>query len=127
LAKYYGVTLRTLQRTLDTHPDLAALTYPTAQEVIRDLENVIFMRAMGKFKTREITTKPDGSEIIKTIEKEPDIGALKWLLCNLAPERWKQDPEMVRIRESELELKRELSHLSSPEPRLAIMRLRDGK
>jgi hypothetical protein len=127
LAKYYGVTLRTLQRTLDRNPDLAALTYPTAQEVIRDLENVIFLRAMGKFKTREVITKSNGTEVVKTVEKEPDIGALKWLLCNLAPERWKIDPEMVRIREKELELKREQSNLSSPEPRLAIMRLRDGK
>ncbi len=82
------------------NPDFAAEVkeaQKTARaKIVPDLERALYKRALGyEYEERKVETFPDGNERVTITRKQmaPEVGALVFALCNLAPGDWRNKIE----------------------------------
>lgn len=64
--------------------------------IVPKLERALFKRALGyEFEEKKVETFPDGNERVTVTKKQmaPEVGALVFALCNLAPGDWRNKIE----------------------------------
>jgi hypothetical protein len=99
IAYELGIHRKTLQRLSNKHESLSAALQRGRKELVVDIENALFKRALGgyvvtKTKVIEVPDRNDPTKMI--IERRetttevlpPETGAIVWALRNLAPDRW---------------------------------------
>lgn len=101
LAKHFGVAYSTFKEYIKLYPDLKAALKKGKEELIEDLEDTLYRKALGKCTVKEVKKyiekdktgkeKTKIEEIVKEIP--PDTGALIFSLKNLAPDKWKDAHE----------------------------------
>jgi hypothetical protein len=103
IAKHLGVGYATFMEYKNRYPDLTEALKKGKTELIEDLEDTLYRKALGLIKTKDIkkyikkTKNGEETRIEETIkEYAPDTGALVFSLKNLAPDKWKdrRDYEM---------------------------------
>ena len=65
-------------------------------KIVPDLERALYKRALGyEFEEKKVETFPDGNDRVTVTKKQmpPDVGALVFALCNLAPGDWRNKIE----------------------------------
>ena len=82
------------------YPDFAAdvkEAQKTARaKIVPELERALYKRALGyEYEERKVETFPDGNDRVTVTRKQmpPDVGALVFALCNLAPGDWRNKIE----------------------------------
>lgn len=85
------------------------------QTLVMQLRNTLIKKAMG-FEYTEVKqySREENGHKVTYVEKTtkaalPDVAALNLCLKNYDPENWANDPQALRLKEKELELKRELA------------------
>ena len=78
------------------------------ESLVVELKSTLIKKAKGFQYSEKKITKLDG-KIVQEVEyirsSLPDVAALNLLLKNLDKDNWSNDPQMIRLREKELELK----------------------
>lgn len=78
------------------------------ENLVVELKSVLIKKAKG-FNYQEVQTIEEDGKIVRkvTFQKAslPDVAALNLLLKNYDKDNWANDPQMLKIREKELELK----------------------
>jgi hypothetical protein len=86
------------------------------KNLVVQLRGALVKKALGfKYVERKTVTGKDANG--ETVERTeiyeraalPDVAALNLCLKNYDPDEWANDPQMLRIKEKELELKREIA------------------
>lgn len=97
VAKVLGVGISTFKEYKNKYPDLAAALKKGKCQLVEDLEDTLYKKALGKCKvksSKKFIEEVDGKKKVKIEETEqeiaPDTGALVFALKNLAPDRWKE-------------------------------------
>lgn len=65
-------------------------------KIVPELERALYKRALGyEVEEKKVETFPDGNERVTITKKHisPDVGALVFALCNLAPGDWRNKVE----------------------------------
>lgn len=78
------------------------------QELVVELKSTLIQKAKGyTYTERKTVFKSDEVERVEVYERhaQPDVAALNLLLKNYDPDNWANDPQLIRIREKELELR----------------------
>ena len=77
-------------------------------ELVKQLRSTLIQKAKGfKYEEKKII-KEKGKVVREEVYQRsalPDVAALNLLLKNYDPDNWANDPQMIRIREKELELR----------------------
>ena len=107
IAKTLGVSRSAWKRYKKLHSPLVAALKRGRQELVCELRSALIKRARGFTFTETRITKEYG-KITKeeriTKYYPPDVAALNLALKNYDPDHWANDPQMLKIREKELEL-----------------------
>lgn len=107
IAKTLGVSLTAWKRYKKLHSPLVSALKKGRRELVSELRSSLIKRARGFVFTETRITKEDGKvtkEERVTKYYPPDVAALNLALKNYDPDNWANDPQMIRIREKELEL-----------------------
>jgi len=107
IAKTLGVSRSAWKRYKKLHSPLMSALKRGRQELVCELRSSLIKRARGFVFTETRITKEYGK--ITKEEKitkyyPPDVAALNLALKNYDPDHWANDPQMLKIREKELEL-----------------------
>lgn len=88
-------------------PEVAEALEDGKLEVVGKLESELYRKAMPHTLTTTKTFEKNGEITTETTVKEVDgdLGALIFMLKNLSPEQWVNDPKLLEIKKKELELK----------------------
>jgi phage tail protein X len=108
LASHYGVTTQTFKRTLSANPDLKALTETAIVDQVQELERILYDTVTGQWQATE-KTEVVGKTQIRTKNDKPNIKGIMWLLCNLAPQKYKTDPTLHDLKHAEFDLRTKLA------------------
>lgn len=86
------------------------------KNLVVELRGALVKKALGfKYIERKtVTGKGANGETVERVEiyeraALPDVAALNLCLKNYDPDEWANDPQLLRIKEKELELKREIA------------------
>lgn len=116
IARVIGVSYETLRRYKKTFSPLFEALKKGKEDLILELEDTLYRRALGKCKTK--TTKKyieevngiQKQKIEETVQElPPDVGALCFSLKNLAPDKWKE----VRLDNNFNEMQKALDNFKS--------------
>lgn len=78
------------------------------ESLVLELKSTLIRKAKGFSYSEKKTIKENGVTVREEIYEKaslPDVAALNLLLKNYDKDNWSNDPQMLRIREKELELK----------------------
>ena len=110
IAKRLGISPRSFENYKCEHPELRqALTYGK-ESLVEELKLTMKKKALGyEYTERKTVIRDEGGRKVKVIEEylryaHPDTGAMHLLLKNYDPDNWANDPQMLKLREKELEL-----------------------
>ena len=98
IAKKLGIAMSTFSLYKLKHSEFSEALKNSKEELIENLEDSLFRRAMGySYEETKIEKESDGRAKITKITKElpPDVGALIFALKNLAPGKWKNDDRFI--------------------------------
>ena len=86
------------------------------KSLVLQLRGALVKKAFGfnYCEKKTVTTKNENGETVERVETFervalPDVAALNLCLKNYDPDEWANDPQALRIKEKELELKREIA------------------
>lgn len=86
------------------------------KSLVLQLRGALVKKAFGftYSEKKTVTTRNENGEIVERVETFervalPDVAALNLCLKNYDPDEWANDPQALRIKEKELELKREIA------------------
>lgn len=108
IAKHLGVCPATWYKILKENPELQQAVDDGKKELASDLVGDLVKLAKGGYiLTTTRTTEKNGEITVETTEKttSPNLGAIIFLLKNLAPENWSNEPNQLELKKKELELK----------------------
>ena len=95
-----GVSVTQLHEWRNKYPEFAEdfkkALKDARTKIVPELENALYKRALGyEFEERKTETFPDGNSRVTITKKQmpPDVGALVFALCNLAPGDWRNKVE----------------------------------
>ena len=95
-----GVSVSQLHEWRNKHPEFAESFKKALKEarakIVPELERALYKRALGyEYEERKVETFPDGNERVTITRKQmaPEVGALVFALCNLAPGDWRNKIE----------------------------------
>lgn len=111
ICKKLGVGVSSFNRYKENFWELREALKNSKEELIENLEDSLFRRAMGySYEETKIEKESDGRAKITKITKElpPDVGALIFALKNLAPAKWKNDDRFIIERSDEDEKQADL-------------------
>ena len=107
IAETLGVSLAAWKRYKSHYEPLRAVLKKGRQTLVVELRSALIRRAKGfQYEERKVI-KEQGQPIreeIYTRTALPDVAALNLCLKNYDRDAWANDPQMLRIREKELEL-----------------------
>lgn len=107
IAETLGVSYSAWKRYKSRSEPLRSALKKGRQDLVMELRSALIKRAMG-FEYTEKKVTEEGGNITKTETSTkyypPDVAALNLALKNYDPFNWANDPQMIRIREKELEL-----------------------
>ena len=115
IAETLGVSLAAWKRYKSHYEPLRAVLKKGRQTLVVELRSALIRRAKGfQYEERKVI-KEQGQPIreeIYTRTALPDVAALNLCLKNYDRDAWAHDPQMLRIREKELELQERKIELS---------------
>ena len=107
IAETLGVSYSAWKRYKSRSEQLRSALKKGRQDLVMELRSALIKRAMG-FEYTEKKVTEEGGHVTKTETSTkyypPDVAALNLALKNYDPFNWANDPQMIRIREKELEL-----------------------
>ena len=107
IAETLGVSLAAWKRYKSHYEPLRAVLKKGRQTLVAELRSALIRRAKGfQYEERKVIKEagqPTREEIY-TRTALPDVAALNLCLKNYDSQNWANDPQMLRIREKELEL-----------------------
>lgn len=107
IAETLGISYSAWKRYKSRSEPLRSALKKGRQDLVMELRSALIKRAMG-FEYTEKKVTEEGGNITKTETSTkyypPDVAALNLALKNYDPFNWANDPQMIRIREKELEL-----------------------
>lgn len=107
IAETLGVSISAFKRYKSQYEPLRAALKKGRRTLVMDLRSSLIKRATG-FEITETRETYEHGQLTKkeTITKyyPPDVAALNLALKNYDPDNWANDPQMIRIREKELEI-----------------------
>lgn len=98
ICRKLGVGVSTFNRYKDDFVELQEALKNSKAELIENLEDSLYRRAMGySYEETKIEKESDGRVKVTKTTKElpPDVGALIFALKNLAPGKWKNDDRFI--------------------------------
>lgn len=110
-----GVSYSTLNKYKVEKSEFSELLKNGRQSLVLELRGALVKRALGyRFTEIKKYTKIENGQAVQYVEETtkeaaPDVAALNLCLKNYDPENWANDPQALRIKEKELELKREIA------------------
>lgn len=108
IAKVFGITRQTFYKYKNENIDIFNAIKKGRQTLVDDLKGTLVKKAKGFTYTEKKTIIENGAvvrEEIYTRSSLPDVAALNLLLKNYDRENWANDPQMIALREKELELR----------------------
>lgn len=115
IAETLGVSLAAWKRYKSHYEPLRAVLKKGRQTLVVELRSALIRRAKGfQYEERKVIKEagqPTREEIY-TRTALPDVAALNLCLKNYDKDNWSNDPQMLRIREKELELQERKIELS---------------
>lgn len=106
LAKLFGVAYSTFKDYKNKYPALSDALKRGKQELIEDLEDTLYRKALGLIKVTDTkkyikkTKNGEETRVEETIKEiPPDTGALIFSLKNLSPDKWKDIHETSGVSE----------------------------
>ena len=107
IAKTLGVSYRAFCDMKVRYPQLSASLKKGRRQLVMELKSTLIKKAKG-FGYIEKKQVIEGGEVVREEIYQrtalPDVAALNLLLKNYDRENWANDPQMMRLREKELEL-----------------------
>ena len=110
IAENLSISESTLYTYFDEHPELKKLIESARKKPVLEVKSALLKKAVGfEYYESEITKKGDKKvEIVKKKYSPPDTTACLILLKHWArDEGWTSDPQMLKLKKEELELKKE--------------------
>lgn len=116
IADNLGVSYSTFNKHKAENLDFSEFLKNGRKSLVLKLRGALVKKAMGfeytetkKYQKRE----PDG-QVFQYVEETtktalPDVAAINLCLKNYDPDEWANDPQALRIKEKELELRREIA------------------
>lgn len=106
--KHIGVSPATFYKHLNDNPKLQEVWNDAKADLVTKLEGELYRKAMPHTLTTTKTFEKNGEVTTEITVKEVDgdLGALIFLLKNLS-DKWVNEPQMLKLKEKELELKEE--------------------
>lgn len=98
IAKKLGIAMSSFSLYKLKHSEFSETLKNSKEELIENLEDSLFRRAMGySYEETKIEKESDGRTKITKTTKElpPDVGALIFALKNLVPGKWKNDDRFI--------------------------------
>lgn len=109
-----GVSKTTFYKYKEEKSEFAELLKKGRRNLVVQLRGALVKKALGgyTYTTKKTVMKTDGNGKNVTIETnehyaEPDVAALNLCLKNYDPDNWANDPQMMKLKREELELKKE--------------------
>lgn len=110
-----GITKETFYKFKRTKTDFADLIKNGRSTLVIQLRGALLKKALGYdyTETKKYTKFEDGKPVQyveeTTKKAHPDVAALNLCLKNYDPDDWANDPQLLKIKEKELELRREIA------------------
>ena len=112
IAETLGISLSTWKRYKKEYEPLRTILNKGRKELVEQLKSTMITAAKGyhyeEVKTVYEADKPVRKEVIKRYSK-PDIAACNLLLKNYDKDNWANDPQYLKIKQEELELKKQIA------------------
>lgn len=108
IADDMGVSYTSWKEYKRKYSALSAVIKKGRDSLVNDLKSTLIKKAKGFQYTESKVIKENGvvvREEIVTKASLPDVAAINLLLKNYDVENWANDPQMIKLREKELELK----------------------
>ena len=115
IAYNLGVAYSTLNRYKTEKSEFSELLKNGRQSLVLELRGALVKKALGyKFTEIKKYTKFEGGKAVQYVEETekeaaPDVAALNLCLKNYDPDNWANDPQAMRLKEKELDLRREIA------------------
>ena len=110
-----GITKDTFYRYKRNYKEFSDLLKNGRQALVMQLRNTLIKKAMG-FEYTEVKqyAREENGNKVTYVEKTtktalPDVAALNLCLKNYDPDNWANDPQALKMKEKELELRREIA------------------
>lgn len=112
-----GITKDTFYRYKRNYKEFYDLLKNGRQALVMQLRNTLIKKAMG-FEYTEVKqyAREENGNKVTYVEKTtktalPDVAALNLCLKNYDPDNWANDPQALKMKEKELELRREIAEM----------------
>lgn len=108
IAEYLGVGYSTWCAYKAEYSELSEAIKKGRETLVHELKSTLIRKAKGFSYSEKKTIKEGGSIVREEIYEKaslPDVAALNLLLKNYDKENWSNDPQMIKLREKELELR----------------------
>lgn len=109
IAYALGVAYSSFRTYKKKYPALVASIKKGRQELITDLRSTLIKKAKGFTYEEKKVVKAHGmivKEEIYTKASTPDVAAINLALKNYDPDNWANDPQALKLKKEELELKK---------------------
>lgn len=107
IAKCLGVGYASWNEYKNKYPELLEALKKGREALVNELKSTLIRKAKGFSYSEKKTIKEGGVVVREEIYEKaslPDVAALNLLLKNYDAENWANDPQMLKLREKELEL-----------------------
>ncbi len=115
ICKNLGISQQTFYKYKQENTEFSEFLIKGRQNLVEQLRGALIKKALGfDYAESKVTTKVvDGKEQttteITTKAALPDVAALNLCLKNYDPENWANDPQQLKLKKEELELKQKLA------------------
>lgn len=107
IAEYLGVGYSSWNDYKNKYSELSETLKKGREALVNELKSTLIRKAKGFSYTEKKTVKEGGVVVKEEIYEKaslPDVAALNLLLKNYDADNWANDPQMIKLREKELEL-----------------------
>lgn len=115
IAHNLGISYSTFNKYKAQDKQFTELLKNGRQSLVLELRGALVKRALGyTFTETKKYTKIEEGKAVQYVEETtkeapPDVAALNLCLKNYDPDNWANDPQALKIKEKELELRREIA------------------
>lgn len=108
IAQTLGVAYSSFMEYKKQYSELSESLKKGRQDLVIELKSALIKKALGFEYSEKKTVKECGTVVREEVtvkHTQPDVAALNLLLKNYDKDNWANDPQMLKIREKEIELK----------------------
>lgn len=108
IAQTLGVAYSSFMEYKKQYSELSESLKKGRQDLVIQLKSALIKKALGFEYSEKKTVKEYGTVVREEVtvkHTQPDVAALNLLLKNYDKDNWANDPQMLKIREKEIELK----------------------